>query len=968
MDSYAKLQAGFVSPKSAAGAISLVNAPIVIDREDFEGIHIAAATLAEDIARVTGGKAPTITPDQSPSPCVIIVGSVQRSKLIQKLVSKGCIDFKLIEGKWETWCTALVNAPWNGCANALVICGSDKRGTIFGIYSLSEQIGVSPWYWWADVPVKRSPSIYALAVNTVQGPPSIKYRGIFINDEAPALSAWVHEKYGPKYNSEFYKRVFELLLRLKANFLWPAMWFGYPHPGNSFFVDDPLNQKLADMYGIVVSTSHHEPMQRAMNEWFDEPYNEPEQSWNWIKNKQKITKYFVEGAQRASNFESVITIGMRGDGDREMEVENPQEVLKEVLSTQRRILSDVYGREDAVPQLIALYKEVQEYYENGLEIPEDVTLLFADDNFGTIRRLPTKAERNRRGGAGVYYHLEYVGEPRSYKWLNSNSLAKVWQQLDQAQRRGADQIWIFNVGDIKPLEVPLSFVMSLAWDTNALALGDLPAFFEHFTARTFGSELAVPAAELLLRYDKLIALRKHEHVEPETFSLVNYSEADNILASWQALLNDAEVLSARVLPATWPSFFQLVLHPIRASHIYMSLQICRAKNALYAKQRRNTANHYFNRSVALFKADFQLSQEYHTLLDRKWNHIMRQPHLGFRESWHAPSRDMISGLCLVQASQESNPIAGNVGVAVEGSEGVRPGLCNEESDRTHPSRRDLVSGVTLPIMEPYGPEKRSFELYARGPKVLTWEVTSPVEWMPVHARGTLDPTAEGRDPRIDVTVDWDMVPKDFDDEVLLVLQSDLGDYEHIHVPVKHRSVPPSFVGHVEADRVLSIPAARFANKSAAGRSSHPYLGREVSGAVGFRMQPDSGSKGCELLYPFLTFTSTTKASLHLIFTLTLDVDSTSPALYGLSLDEKDMEIHKLIQEPGRAGELPFGWLESVMDCVWVRKHEIDLGYVGAHTLKISLQDENVALEKVLIDVGGVRESYLGPPESFYVIA
>lgn len=822
------------------------------------------------------------------------------------------------------------------------------------------------WHWWADVPVKRSSTIYALDVKTAQGPPSVKYRGIFINDEAPALSAWVHEKYGPKYNSEFYKQVFELLLRLKANFLWPAMWFGYPHPGNSFFMDDPLNQELADRYGIVMSTSHHEPMQRAMNEWFDEPYSEPEKSWDWTKNKEKITKYFVEGAQRASKFESVITIGMRGDGDREMNVENPQEVLEEVLLTQRHIIRDAYGGEDAVPQLIALYKEVQEYYENGLQIPDDVTLLFADDNFGTIRRLPTEAERTRRGGAGVYYHLEYVGEPRSYKWLNSNSLAKVWHQLDQAKRRGADQIWIFNVGDIKPLEIPLTFVMSLAWKMEDMTLGDLPAFLQPFTARTFGNELAAPSADLLLRYDKLVALRKHEHVEPETFSLINYSEADNIRSSWEALLNEAEVLSNHILSDYRPAFFQLVLHPIKASQIYMSLQICRAKNALYAKQRRNTANHFFYKSISLFKADFQLSREYHNMLDGKWNHIMRQPHLGYRETWHAPSRDMISGLCLVQAGQESNPIAGNVGVTVEGTEGVRPGLCNEESDRTHPSRRDLVPGVTLPVVEPYGPKSRAFELYLRGPKRLTWEVASPVDWMTVYpARGTLDPASECQDVATEVAVDWQRVPEDFNDEVLLILQSNLGDYEHIHVPVKQRSIPSGFVGHIEGDQVVSIPAARFANENAVDCWKHPYLGREATGAVSCRLQFDSGSQGCELHYPFYTFTPITKASLHLYFTMTLDVHPTSPALYGFSLDGKDIELHRLVQQPEKAGELPPRWLESVMDCVWIRKHEVDLSATGAHTLKILLQSENMVLEKIAVDLGGMRESYLGSPGSFY---
>jgi hypothetical protein len=616
-----------------------------------------------------------------------------------------------------------------------------------------------------------------------------------------------------------------------------------------------------------------------------------------------------------------------------------------------------------------LYKEVQEYYENGLEISDDVTLLFADDNFGTIRRLPTEAEKARRGGSGLYYHLEYVGEPRSYKWLNSNSLAKVWHQLDQAHRRGADQVWIFNVGDIKPLEIPLSFVMSLAWKTDAITLGDLPAFFEPFFARTFGSQLATPCADLLLRYDKLVALRKHEHIEPETFSLINYSEADNVLARYNELLQDAETLATQVLPHMQPSFFQLVLHPVKASQIHVSLQISRARNALYAKQRRNTANHFFDRSISLFRADFELSEEYHGLLDGKWNHIMRQPHLGFRETWHAPSRDMISGLCLVQTRQASNPIAGNLGVAVEGHEGVRSGVCNEESDRTHPSRRDLVPGVTLPQLEPYGPKSRTFELYLRGPKRVSWSITSPVKWLFVHpTTGILDPNVEDHDCRISVSVDWNAVPADFDDEALLVLESDLRDYEHVHVPVKHRSVPPKFTGHVEADRTISIPAARFANKRAPTIWHHPHLGHEATGAVSFRQESILGVKGCQLLYPFYLFTSTAKATLKLYFTLTLDTHPSSRAKYRIALSGKDHGVHELVQSSKKPGELPPGWLESVMDCVWIKTHELELGDVGAHNLCVTLCDENMALEKVVINLRGVRKSKLGPPESAYIIS
>jgi hypothetical protein len=340
---------------------------------------------------------------------------------------------------------------------------------------------------------------------------------------------------------------------------------------------------------------------------------------------------------------------------------------------------------------------------------------------------------------------------------------------------------------------------------------------------------------------------------------------------------------------------------------------------------------------------------------------MRQPHLGYRETWHAPSRDMISGLCLVQAEQASNPIAGNIGVAVEGHEGVRPGLCNEESDRTHPSRRDLVGGVTLPVMEPFGPRSRRFELYLRGPKAVRWTIVSPVPWVSVQNCGVLDAKYE-HDTPIDVTVKWKDVPADFEGEVLLTLETDLGDFEHIHVPIINRRVPAGFSGHVEVDRVLSIPASRFANQDVTGVWKHPHLGREASGSVSFR---DSSIGKCELVYPFYTFTSTPKAILHIYFTLTLDTHPGAPMTYGLSLDGKGFETHRLVQQPAKPGELPAEWLGSVMDCVWVRKHEVDLMCTGSHVLRVVLRDENMVLEKIVVDLGGLRESYLGPPESHY---
>ncbi|CZR51052.1 uncharacterized protein PAC_00927 [Phialocephala subalpina] len=605
----------FVCFSNLPGPLSLVGGRIVVDQTDFPGIHIAARNLAEDFARVTKG---------APSPLHILTD--------EKNCFSNEVDAAIIVGIIEK-----MDNPYKGCRRALVIAGSDKRGAIFGVYALSEQIGVSPWYWWADVVPEPREEIYALPVITTQGEPSIRFRGIFIDDEAPSLTGWAQEKFGG-YDVDFYKKVFELLLRLKANFLWPAMWPGYPNPGASFFLDDLENQKTAEEYGICISTSHHEPMQRLSNEWFAE---NPDGSWNWLTNKQKITKFFDEGVRRAKGCESYFTMGMRGEYDRKMPTDDPAAVVRDVIKTQRAIIKDIHGREDTVPQLLDLYKEVQEQYESSrLEVPNDVTLLFSDDNFGTIRRLPRGDEAKRMGGAGIYYHFEYVGVPRSYKWTNSISL---------------------------PLEIPMTFFMRLACDISSIKADGFAHFFSTMAKREFGPELSHKVGAEWHEYDRLASMRRHEHIEPHTFSLLHYNEAEYILGRWKALLADAEGINERTPKSQHASVFELVVHPIKASYIFVALQTSLGSNQTYARQHRNSANMLAQRVLDLFNADFSLSEEFHALLNGRWNHIMQQPHHGFGDSWHAPSRDMISGLCHVhQRRQNSNPIAGRMGIAVEG--------------------------------------------------------------------------------------------------------------------------------------------------------------------------------------------------------------------------------------------------------------------------------------------------------------
>ena len=445
----------YVTGTQAAETFPLVQngaaAPFVVSAEDWPGVIRAVGDLAEDVQRVTA-ELPAVFHDPKGlrGGDVVLIGTIGKSSIIDDLIRRHKLDVTGVVGKWESAVTTVVDRPMPGVSRALVIAGSDKRGTIFGVYDLSEQIGVSPWYWWADVRVPHRSALYVEPGAHVLEEPAVKYRGIFLNDEAPALSGWVNEKYGG-YNSKFYTHVFELLLRLKANFLWPAMW------NSSFAADDPLNAKLADEYGIVMSTSHEEPMMRAEKEWkpaVDGP-------WDYTTNAPRIDEFWRAGIERDKNYEEIVTLGMRGANDTAMSASTNTELLEKIVANQRQILKETVSPDLAkVPQVWALYKEVQTYYEQGMRVPDDVTLLWSDDNWGDLRRVPTAQESKRSGGAGIYYHFDYVGDPRNYKWLNTNYLPKIWEQMNLALNYGADRIWVVNVGDLKPIEFPIEFFLS----------------------------------------------------------------------------------------------------------------------------------------------------------------------------------------------------------------------------------------------------------------------------------------------------------------------------------------------------------------------------------------------------------------------------------------------------------------------------------------------------------------------------
>jgi hypothetical protein len=551
---------------------------------------------------------------------------------------------------------------------------------------------------------------------------------------------------------------------------------------------------------------------------------------------------------------------------------------------------------------------------------------------------------------------------------------KLHHQLKAAAERKASQIWVVNVGDIKPMEFPLTYLMSLAWNVNCTSPRTVPQFYQAFAEREFGSKLGKEIANLLLGHDRLVALRRHEHIEPDTFSILNYKEAESIVSRWSILENSATNLSQQLPEYARSAFFQLVLHPIKASHICTKLRVSQALNVLYGLQRRNSTNRMARQVLELFDKDFELSEEYHAMLGGKWNHIMRQPHYGYGDTWHAPSRDLITGLSYVQTRQDSNPIVGQMGVAVEGSQGIRPGRTNEESDRTHPSRKDLVPGLTLPPFDRYAVSNPYFEVFTRGSTDIHWSAYASESFVTLStSSGVLN--HEGDDQRIEISLSWDAVPTHFEDTVLIHIRSTAGDYEQVHLPISGRKVSENCLGFVESDGHVSIHAVNFTQLDPAMTQPdefyihHPFLGRTPGGGMALKAQPASSLSQPGLQYDIYAFSKAKNITINLYFTTCLDTDPSRPHKYSLAFDDIRLQHIRLLESsttaPG-SGELPDGWADAAQDCVWVRKHSFTNGGPGMHSVRLWLESVDLVVEKIVVDFGGVRKSYLGPPESMRV--
>jgi hypothetical protein len=911
--------------------------PICISSKDYPGVLKVAKLFQTDIKNVSEAQPEVLTDEIPGKKEIVIIGTIGKNPVIDKLISDKKINADEIAGKWETSLIEVVENPLPDVDRALVIAGSDKRGTIFGMFELSKQIGVSPWCWWADVPVKKQSNMFIQTKHFTSGEPKVKYRGIFINDEAPALSGWASEKFGG-FNGKFYEKVFELILRMKGNFLWPAMW------GRMFYVEDPVNSQLADEYGIVISTSHHEPMMRAHAEW----QNYGKGKWNYETNDSVLRQFWREGIKRMGSNESVVTLAMRGDGDEAMSEESNISLLEKIVKDQRQIITEVMGKPaETIPQVWVLYKEVQDYYDKGMRVPDDVTLLLCDDNWGNIRRLPSLSKKPRAGGYGIYYHFDYVGGPRNYKWLNTNQIERVWEQMYLAYEYGARQIWVVNVGDIKPMEFPIEFFLDYAWNPENLSAEKLPQYYDNWTEEQFDAQYKNEIAEILANYTKYNSRRKPELLSPSTYSLTNYREAETVVTEYNSLLDKAEKIS-EALPENYKdAFYQLILHPVQACANLNELYFAAAKNYLYAKQKRAATNDFAERVKKLFERDADITNYFNKVMDGgKWNHMMDQTHIGYTY-WQQPDSNSMPEIKKIDIPEISE-----MGIAIEGSENVWP---EEKSE------------AILPEFDSHSRQNYYLEIFNKGNISFDYSVKISELFIKIDfPKGKIE-----KEKRLFVNVEWAKAPVGKNKYPITIkgANSSVTIYAVVNNPViKESDYENCFV---ESNGCISIEAEHYFN--AAGTNeikwlTIPNFGRTLSGITTIPVTSQSQiiGKDCPRVEYKVYFTSPGEANVNLYFSPTLNFTNKQEGVrYAVSFDDEQPQIIKLTCNPNPPdlNRDPV-WNKWVADNINIQisKHEIVKS--GKHILKFWMIDPGVVLQKIVIDKGGMKQSYLGPAESF----
>jgi hypothetical protein len=925
-----------LTTKKREGKFTLVEdgmpAGILVSDSEHTGVLKIAELFRKDLSYVSGQQAKLSIGNTAEASNLIIAGTVGKSELINRLVQERKLNVSGLHGKFEQFIIIPVRNPMKGVANALIIAGSDKRGTIFGIFTLSRMMGVSPWYWWADAPIKSRRNIYVKSGAYTEGEPKVKYRGIFINDEEPALGGWVREKFGG-FNHQFYEKVFELILRMKGNFLWPAMW------GKSLWDDDSLSAPLADEMGVVLATTHHEPMMRAHVEW--QRYGKG--PWDYDKNPEVLRQFWREGLERTKGQETVVTLAMRGDGDEAMSADTNIELLERIVKDQREIIAEVTGRPaEETPQVWALYKEVQDYYDKGMRVPDDVTLLLCDDNWGHVRILPSVNAKPRKGGYGMYYHFDFVGGPRSYKWLNTVQIERVWEQMRLTYEYGVREIWLTNVGDLKPMDLPISFFLDYAWNPDRYGANAVQEYYTQWADEQFGAQFAQRIGKILSLYTKYNARRKPELLAPNTYSLTQYDEAERVVAEYNNLLAEAKSIKDKLPAEAQDAYYQLVMYPVEACANMNEMYLCAAKNRLHRMQDRASTNFYADRTKELFFKDAELTRYHHEeLAGGKWNHIMNQTHMG-HVSWNDPAVNKMPEVSYIQTKSEAG-----LGYMLESP--LR-------------SRRAFGPPRSFTPFDPLNDQKYFIEIYNTGLEPLHYTLTAKQDWINLTAKeGTIQ-----YDERVYVSIDWNSVPQDVTEGSITL--SGAGREVNITVPLR-KDVPAAVEGFVENAGIVSIDAVNYQKAVGTKTTSWeviPNLGRTGSAltTTPVTSAPQTAGDGPYVEYEIVLLDSGEYA-LEAWFSPTLNFQKDEGLLYAFSIDGGTPEVANLHKDATAADwTYPKWWNDAVTDNIMKQTVFTKTLSPGRHTIRYWMVDPGLVLQKIVLQKAGIEtQTYLGPPES-----
>lgn len=933
-------------------------AAILYDASDAAVVKRAAELFAADVEAVTGRR-PQVTSATGETGPAVIVGTVGGSALIRRLSEAGKIDTAPLEGAWERYLIQTVANPLPGIRKALVIAGSDRRGAAYGLFTLSELIGVSPWYWWADVPVKKHAALHVDAPPTYSQTPSVRYRGIFLNDEDWGLTPWASQTFEPERGNigpRTYAKVCELLLRLKANYLAPAM-----HPVSTSFNQIPENKLVADTFAIVMGSTHCEPLLlNTASEWDTKTMG----PWNYDKNKEGINRVLTQRVRENSPYENVYTLALRGLHDGAMSTTLPMHekvrMLQQALLDQRRILAENIDRPvETVPQAFTPYKEVLEIYSNGLELPDDVTIVWPDDNYGYMKRLSGVREQRRTGRSGVYYHVSYLGVPHSYLWFSTTPPSLMYEELRKAYDTTADRLWLLNCGDLKGSEMQVSLFLDMAWDIGRFTADNVVTYPARWLAGIFGEAYYDRLEAMTREHLRLAFPRKPEYMgwgyhwnrfdhnceqlTDTDFSFTNYDEAQRRLEAYRQLGARAEALLHEIGDEARPAFYQLVYYPLRGAELMNRMTLGGQRNRWYARQGRAATNAVRDEVQRCYDSLQVITRGYNSLLGGKWNHMMsmRQNYDGVSAYFNLPH------------------------LATHDAAGA-PRLALQVAGEDVTGARAFHA---LPAFDNYLRRTYPVEIYNRGGGTLAWTAHASEPWVVLSK--SVGKTAD--EERITVGIDWEKAPSGNAVPAQIVFRA--GEQsEKVLVSLFNPTAPSraELRGiYVENNGCVSIPAAGCHRVRENDRIKITAV--EDLGIEGPALQLGDPTAPLQIFrsrdvpcaeYDFYAFDAgSVDVYTYVLPTFPLHADRDFRIGENTNTDTKysvQIDDGALATPSSSHVEYSQVWFESVLRNCAVNKSTLHIDKPGRHTLRIRVGDPGIVLQKIVLDFGGMKRSYLGP--------